>query len=52
MPVDAIAARDLAVWAIVSTVPIAVVVIVALLRGYTISLHLTRDGRTRRGDQD
>ncbi|HET6194117.1 MAG TPA: hypothetical protein VFE12_00115 [Acetobacteraceae bacterium] len=38
-------ARDLALWALVVTAPFALVLIVALLRGYEISVHLTRRDR-------
>ena len=41
-------ARTLAIVAQIAAVPIAVVTLVALLRGYTIDLHMTR----RRPDHD
>jgi hypothetical protein len=42
-------ARDLAIVALVAIAPLAIVLIVALLRGYTISLHLERGSNGGRG---
>jgi len=47
-------ARDLAIIAVVAIAPLAITLIVALLRGYTIDLHMTRDEKRRgswRGDR-
>lgn len=44
-------ARALAIVALVAVAPIAIVLLIAILRGYTIDLHMTRDvkrGRWRR----
>jgi hypothetical protein len=42
---------DIAIFSVIATVPIAVVLIIALLRGYTISLHMTRnDKKNDRGN--
>lgn len=40
--------RDLALVAMLGVAPLAVVALVALLRGYTIEIHLTREHRRRR----
>lgn len=40
--------RDLALVAMLGVAPLAVVALVALLRGYTIDLHLSREPRARR----
>ena len=42
-------ARTLAVIALIAAVPIAIITLVALLRGYTIDLHMTR---RRKPDDD
>lgn len=39
--------RTLAIVALIATAPIAIVLVVALLRGYTIDIHLTRDHNDR-----
>lgn len=45
-------ARNLALIAVIAVAPLAIVLIVALLRGYTIDLHMTRDvKRGRRRDE-
>jgi hypothetical protein len=36
-------ARDLAIIAVIAVAPLAITMIIALLRGYTIDLHMTRD---------
>jgi hypothetical protein len=36
-------ARNLALIAVIAVAPLAIVMIFALLRGYTIDLHMTRD---------
>jgi hypothetical protein len=41
-------ARNLAIVAIVAIAPVAIVLIFAILRGYTITLHMTRLGRWAR----
>lgn len=43
-------ARALAIVALIAVAPLAIVLVIALLRGYTISLHMTRDEKRRRGD--
>ena len=43
-------ARDLAVIAIIAVAPLAIVLIVAMIRGYTITLHMTRNGDRRNRD--
>ena len=47
-------ARTVALVAVVAVAPLAVILLVALVRGYRIDLHLDRDGRHRRdrGDGD
>jgi hypothetical protein len=48
-------ARDLAIIAVIAVAPLAIVLIFAILRAYTITLHMTRDekrGRRRRGEPD
>lgn len=48
-------ARNLAAIALIAIAPLAIVLIVALLRGYTIDIHMTRDEkprRRRRGETD
>jgi hypothetical protein len=43
-------ARNVAIILIIAIAPLAIVLIVALLRSYTVSLHMTRDealGRRR-----
>ena len=44
--------RSLAIVALVASVPLAVIVLVALLRGYSIDLHMTRQNRRKRDDDD
>jgi hypothetical protein len=44
-------ARTVALVSLVAVAPLAICVIVAMLRGYTISVHLTREGQ-RRGRND
>jgi hypothetical protein len=44
-------ARNLAIVAVVAIAPVAIVLIFALLRGYSITLHMTRP-RLRRGRDD
>ena len=44
-------ARTLAILALVAAVPVAVVTVVALLRGYTIDLHMTRRRKPDDDDQ-
>lgn len=43
-------ARDLAFIAFIAIAPLAMILIVALIRGYTITLHMTRE-RKRNGDE-
>jgi len=43
--------RTVAVVLLVAMAPLAVVLVVALLRGYTITLHLTRITKRRRDDE-
>jgi hypothetical protein len=46
-------ARNLAIIAVIAVAPLAIVLVIALLRSYTIDLHMTRDlkrGRRRRGE--
>lgn len=43
-------ARNLAIIAVVAIAPLAIVLIIALLRGYTIDLHMARDRIWRRRD--
>lgn len=49
-------ARNLALIAVIAVAPLAIVLLVALLRGYTIDLHMTREERwwrrRRRGEDD
>jgi hypothetical protein len=48
-------ARNLAIIAVIAVAPLAIVLITALLRGYTIDVHMTRDEpprRRRRPDGD
>jgi len=42
-------ARDLAVIAVIAVAPLALCVIIALLRGYTIHLSMDRTGQRRWG---
>jgi hypothetical protein len=44
-------ARNLAIIAVVAIAPLAIVLIIALLRGYTIDLHMRRDRPWRRRDE-
>jgi len=44
-------ARALALVALIAVAPLAIVLVIALLRGYTISLHMTREGKQRRGPE-
>jgi hypothetical protein len=41
-------ARDLAIIAVIAVAPLAIVLVFSILRGYTITLHMTRDERRRR----
>jgi hypothetical protein len=41
-------ARSAAIVAVVAVAPLAIVLIIALLRGYTIDLHMTRPDRSDR----
>lgn len=43
--------RVAAIVALSAVAPIALVVVVALLRGYTITVHLTRDTRERHANR-
>lgn len=46
-------ARNLAIIAVIAVAPLAIVLMVALLRGYEITVHFIRDRRRReRGDRD
>ena len=45
-------ARTLAIVALIAVVPVAVVLLVALLRGYTIDLHMTRRRPDRHESDD
>ena len=36
-------ARNLAIIVVIAIAPLAIVMVIALLRGYTIDLHMTRD---------
>jgi len=48
-------ARNLAVIAVIAVAPLAITLVIALLRGYTIDLHMTRDvkrGRRRHTQDD
>lgn len=47
-------ALSLAVVALIAVVPLAVVLLFAIMRSYTIDVHMTRDHhrRHRRGDDD
>lgn len=45
-------ARNLAVIAVLAIAPLAIVLIFAILRGYTIDLHMTRDIRRWRRHRD
>lgn len=40
-------ARNLAIVAVIAIAPLALVLLFALLRGYTIDLHMTREERRR-----
>jgi hypothetical protein len=44
-------ARSLAIVALVAVAPIVVVLLFAILRGYTVTLHMTRDHK-RSGNGD
>lgn len=37
--------RNLAIIAVIAVAPLAIVLLVALLRGYTITVHMTRDAK-------
>lgn len=52
--VDTASARDLALVGLVATAPLVLIMVIALLRGYTITAHFTRDGkrRSRRDDDE
>ena len=43
-------ARDLAIIAVIAVAPLAIVLIVALLKSYTITLHMTR--KSKHGDEE
>lgn len=43
-------ARALGLVAIIAVAPLAIVLVIALLRGYTITLHMTREERRKRGE--
>lgn len=43
-------ARNLAIIAVIAVAPLAIVLIIALLRGYQIDLHMRRD-RNNRNDR-
>lgn len=46
-------ARNLAIIAVIAVAPLAIVLVFSILRGYTITLHMTReDRRRRRGDDE
>jgi hypothetical protein len=42
--------RELLLLSLVISAPVTLALIVAFLRGYTISLHMTRGNHHRRGD--
>jgi hypothetical protein len=45
-------ARDVALIAVIALAPLAIVIIIALLRGYTLDLHMRRRGKRRdEGDE-
>jgi hypothetical protein len=41
-------ARNLAIVAVIAIAPLALVILFAILRGYTIDLHMSRDDPPRR----
>jgi hypothetical protein len=41
-------ARNLAIVAVIAVAPLAITLVIALLRGYTIDLHMTRENRRHR----
>lgn len=43
-------ARNMAIIAVVAVAPLAITLIIALLRGYTIDLHMRRRDPRRRDD--
>ena len=43
-------ARDLAIIAVIAVAPLAIVLIVALLKSYTITLHMTRRSKRERDE--
>ena len=45
-------ARNLALMAVIAVAPLAIVILIALIRGYRMDLHLDRDGRRRRRRED
>lgn len=46
-------AKSIALIAVIAVAPLAIVLIIALLRGYRMDLHLDRNGKHRRPeDQD
>jgi hypothetical protein len=45
-------ARDLAIIAVIAVAPLAITLIVALLRSYTIDVHMTRRDKRRRADDE
>ena len=50
-----VSTNELAALGVIAVAPLAIVLIVAMLRSYTITLHMTRDvkrSRRRRGSAD
>ena len=45
-------AQEVLLTLLVLSAPVTLALIVAFVRGYTISVHLTRDQRRRRRDRD
>ena len=45
MPADY---AQLALVAVIATAPLAITLIIAILRGYTISVHMTREDKQKR----
>jgi hypothetical protein len=45
-------ARNLAIVAVIAIAPLALIMLFAILRSYTIDLHMTRDERPRRRRSD
>jgi hypothetical protein len=44
-------ARSLAIIALIAVAPIVVVLLFAILRGYTVTLHMTREDRRPKRDE-